>query len=116
ASSSFYFFFSSRRRHTRCLSDWSSDVCSSDLPAPTSADEVGKRHRGIAGGGNLRAAVFGINDGLVSNASLILGVAGASANNSTILLSRIAGPLAGATSMAAGDYVSGRSQRDRYEQ
>src|SRR5438876_3812553 len=45
-------------------------------PVPTSADEVGKRHRGIAGGGNLRAAVFGINDGLVSNASLILGVAG----------------------------------------
>jgi len=62
-------------------------------PAPTSADEVGKRHRGIAGGGNLRAAVFGINDGLVSNASLILGVAGASASNSTILLSGIAGLL-----------------------
>src|SRR5256884_2154482 len=71
-------------------------------PAPTSADEVGKRHRGIAGGGNLRAAVFGINDGLVSNASLILGVAGASANNSTILLSRIAGLLAGALFLGAG--------------
>src|SRR2546429_3473111 len=84
-------------------------------PAPTSADEVGKRHRGIAGGGNLRAAVFGINDGLVSNASLILGVAGASANNSTILLSGIAGLLAGALSMAAGEYVSVRSQREMYE-
>ena len=84
-------------------------------PAPTSADEVGKRHRGIAGGGNLRAAVFGINDGLVSNASLILGVAGASANNSTILLSGIAGLLAGAFSMAAGEYVSVRSQREMYE-
>src|SRR5213594_1763295 len=84
-------------------------------PAPTSADEVGKRHRGIAGGGNLRAAVFGINDGLVSNASLILGVAGASANNSTILLSGIAGLLAGAFSMAAGEYVSVRSQRELYE-
>src|SRR3989442_3346906 len=70
-------------------------------PAPTSADEVGKRHRGIAGGGNLRAAVFGINDGLVSNASLILGVAGASANNSTILLSGIAGLLAGGVFLAA---------------
>src|SRR2546423_12348063 len=61
-------------------------------PAPTSADEVGKRHRGIAGGGNLRAAVFGINDGLVSNASLILGVAGASADNNTPLPPRVAGP------------------------
>jgi VIT1/CCC1 family predicted Fe2+/Mn2+ transporter len=63
-------------------------------PALTSVEEIGKRHRGIAGGGNLRAAVFGINDGLVSNASLILGVAGASASNSTVLLSGIAGLLA----------------------
>jgi len=84
-------------------------------PAPTSVEEVGKRHRGIAGGGNLRAAVFGINDGLVSNASLILGVAGASASNGTILLSGIAGLLAGAFSMAAGEYVSVRSQREMYE-
>src|SRR2546425_2759496 len=76
-------------------------------PAPTSADEVGKRHRGIAGGGNLRAAVFGINDGLVSNASLILGVAGASADNSTILLSGIAGLLAGGLPHARGEGVFG---------
>src|SRR5258708_17632567 len=74
-------------------------------PAPTSPEQVGNRHRGVAGGGNLRAAVFGINDGLVSNASLILGVAGASANNTTILLSGIAVLLAGAFSMAAGEYV-----------
>src|SRR2546427_506862 len=80
-------------------------------PAPTSVEEIGKRHRGIAGGGNLRAAVFGINDGLVSNASLILGVAGASANNSTILLSGIAGLLAGALSLAARGDVSVRSRR-----
>jgi VIT1/CCC1 family predicted Fe2+/Mn2+ transporter len=84
-------------------------------PAPTSVEEIGKRHRGIAGGGNLRAAVFGINDGLVSNASLILGVAGASASNSTVLLSGIAGLLAGAFSMAAGEYVSVRAQREMYE-
>src|SRR5437660_5008790 len=84
-------------------------------PAPTSADEVGKRHRGIAGGGNLRAAVFGINDGLVSNLSLILGVAGASSNAGFILLSGVAGLLAGAFSMAAGEYVSVRSQREMYE-
>jgi VIT1/CCC1 family predicted Fe2+/Mn2+ transporter len=84
-------------------------------PLPTTLEEVGKRHRGVSGGGNLRAAVFGVNDGLVSNASLILGVAGASANNSVILLSGVAGLLAGAFSMAAGEYVSVRSQREMFE-
>lgn len=84
-------------------------------PLPTTLEDVGKRHRGIGGGGNLRAAVFGVNDGLVSNASLILGVAGASANNSIILLSGVAGLLAGAFSMAAGEYVSVRSQREMFE-
>ena len=84
-------------------------------PLPTTLEEVGKRHRGVSGGGNLRAAVFGVNDGLVSNASLILGVAGASANSSIILLSGVAGLLAGAFSMAAGEYVSMRSQREMFE-
>ena len=84
-------------------------------PLPTTLEEVGKRHRDVSGGGNLRAAVFGINDGLVSNASLILGVAGASANSSVILLSGVAGLLAGAFSMAAGEYVSVRSQREMFE-
>jgi VIT1/CCC1 family predicted Fe2+/Mn2+ transporter len=84
-------------------------------PAPTSVDEIGKRHRGFGAGGNLRAAVFGINDGLVSNLSLILGVAGASSNTGFILLSGVAGLLAGAFSMAAGEYVSVRSQREMYE-
>jgi VIT1/CCC1 family predicted Fe2+/Mn2+ transporter len=83
--------------------------------APTSVEEIGKRHRGVAGGGNLRAAVFGVNDGLVSNMSLILGVAGASPHSELVLLSGIAGLLAGAFSMAAGEYVSVRSQREMYE-
>ncbi len=73
------------------------------------------RHRGLSGGGNLRAGVFGVNDGLVSNASLILGVAGATANSDVIVLSGIAGLLAGAFSMAAGEYISVRSQREMYE-
>ena len=81
---------------------------------PTHIDQVGKRHA-TSGSGNLRAAVFGVNDGLVSNASLILGVAGAAAESTTILLSGIAGLLAGAFSMAAGEYVSVRSQREFYE-
>lgn len=73
-----------------------------------------KRHA-MVGGGNLRAAVFGVNDGLVSNTALILGVAGANAGNHVILLSGVAGLLAGAFSMAAGEYVSVRSQRELYE-
>jgi VIT1/CCC1 family predicted Fe2+/Mn2+ transporter len=84
---------------------------------PTSVDEIGRRHRGVGGarGGNLRAAVFGANDGLVSNASLILGVAGATSDRHLIGVSGIAGLLAGAFSMAAGEYVSMRSQREMFE-
>ena len=77
--------------------------------------EMGKRHRGMGSGGNLRAAVFGVNDGLISNASLIMGIAGATADNALILLSGAAGLIAGAFSMAAGEYVSVRSQREMYE-
>jgi VIT1/CCC1 family predicted Fe2+/Mn2+ transporter len=84
-------------------------------PRPTSIEEMAKRHRGVATGGNLRAAVFGVNDGLVSNVSLILGVAGASSNHTFVLLSGVAGLLAGAFSMAAGEYVSMRSQREMFE-
>ena len=81
---------------------------------PTNLAEVGRRHKGL-GGGNLRAAVFGVNDGLVSTASLVMGVAGAAAGNAVILLSGIAGLLAGAFSMAAGEYISMRSQREMFE-
>ena len=73
------------------------------------------RHRGLGGGGNLRAAVFGVNDGLVSNASLIFGVAGASADPNVVLLTGIAGLTAGAFAMAAGEFVSVRSQRELFE-
>jgi VIT1/CCC1 family predicted Fe2+/Mn2+ transporter len=73
------------------------------------------RHRGLGGGGNLRAAVFGINDGLVSNASLIFGMAGATADAKVVLLTGIAGLTAGAFAMAAGEFVSVRSQRELFE-
>lgn len=82
---------------------------------PTRLSEVGRRHHNVGASGTLRAAVFGVNDGLVSNASLILGVAGAVGSGSMILLSGIAGLLAGAFSMAAGEYVSMRSQREMFE-
>ncbi|MBZ0106995.1 MAG: VIT1/CCC1 transporter family protein [Sulfuricella denitrificans] len=81
---------------------------------PISLEQVGRRHKNM-GGGNLRAAVFGVNDGLVSNASLIMGVAGASGQSAMIMLSGIAGLLAGAFSMAAGEYLSVKSQREMYE-
>ena len=66
--------------------------------------------------GSLRAAVFGVNDGLVSNFSLVMGFAGADAKPEYILLAGIAGLLAGSFSMAAGEYVSIRAQRELFEQ
>jgi len=80
-------------------------------PMPTSLAQVGARHRGALGG-SLRAAVFGVNDGLVSNASLTLGVAGAGVAAGYVLTAGVAGMLAGALSMAAGEYISVRSQRE----
>jgi VIT1/CCC1 family predicted Fe2+/Mn2+ transporter len=82
---------------------------------PVTVKDVGQRHRSIAGGNNLRAAVFGVNDGLVSNVSLILGMAGAGAHNEVVLAAGLAGLLAGSLSMASGEYVSVRSQREMYE-
>ena len=81
---------------------------------PTSVAQMERRHKGY-GGGNLRAAVFGVNDGLVSNASLIMGVAGASAGAGSVITAGVAGLLAGALSMAAGEYISMRSQREMFE-
>jgi VIT1/CCC1 family predicted Fe2+/Mn2+ transporter len=60
----------------------------------------------------LRAAVLGANDGIVSTASLMLGVSAANASSSAILTAGIAGLAAGALSMAAGEYVSVSSQKD----
>lgn len=62
--------------------------------------------------GNFRAAVFGANDGLVSNLSLVMGMAASGVASSVVLLSGIAGLLAGAMSMGAGEFISVRSQRE----
>ena len=72
------------------------------------------RHRS-AGGNALRAAVLGANDGLVSNFSLVMGVAGAAMANQTILLTGVAGLLAGAISMALGEWISVQSSRELYQ-
>lgn len=86
--------------------------------AARSAAEVGDRERWHRSGrsGTLRAVIFGVSDGLVSNLSLVMGVTGAAAGNpSFILLAGIAGLLAGAFSMAAGEYISMQSQRELFE-
>jgi vacuolar iron transporter family protein len=98
----------------RGLSIYSAPISVAAHAMPTSLAEVGARHRGLLGG-SLRAAVFGVNDGLVSNVSLVLGVAGAGAASGYVLTTGVAGLLAGALSMAAGEYVSVRSQREMYE-
>jgi VIT1/CCC1 family predicted Fe2+/Mn2+ transporter len=71
------------------------------------------RHKSV-GGNALRAAVMGSNDGLVSNLSLIMGVAGATGGNKEIIVAGIAGLLAGATSMALGEWLSVQSSRELY--
>jgi vacuolar iron transporter family protein len=88
-------------------------------PEAAAAAEVAIRdeswHRAAGQSGTLRAAVFGINDGLVSNLALVMGFAGATTQNELIVLAGVAGLLAGAFSMAAGEYVSMRSQRELFE-
>lgn len=72
------------------------------------------RHRSVASGG-ARAAVFGASDGLVSNVALILGVAAADPAPAVVRLAGVAGLVAGAVSMAAGEYISMRSQAELFE-
>jgi VIT1/CCC1 family predicted Fe2+/Mn2+ transporter len=91
-----------------------------DVPASMRADELihSEVVRGLAArgraqlSGTLRAGVFGINDGLVSNIALVLGVVGGGASSGTVLLTGLSGLLAGALSMAAGEYISVSSQRE----
>lgn len=74
-----------------------------------------KIHAKINSGSNLRAAIFGINDGLVSNASLVFAMVGAGSENRTIIIAGVSGLLAGSFSMAAGEYISVKSQTELYE-
>ena len=81
--------------------------------------DIGRReswHRRGSRSGTLRAVIFGVSDGLVSNLSLVMGVAGASsASPRFVILAGVAGLLAGAFSMAAGEYISMQSQRELFE-
>jgi vacuolar iron transporter family protein len=92
------------RSHARTLGELSREAVT-----------TGERWHRTAGGGTLRAAVFGVSDGLVSNLSLVMGFAGASADAKFVLLAGLSGLLAGASSMAAGEYVSMKAQRELFE-
>ena len=96
------------RKHTQTLG-----YLTGDGGLPNLLPSEGHHRAGMAG--NIRAAVLGYNDGLVSNFALIMGVAGGTSNSNVILLAGVAGLLAGAFSMAAGEYLSVRVQRDVYE-
>jgi VIT1/CCC1 family predicted Fe2+/Mn2+ transporter len=94
------------RSHARILREVQTAGLSGDALA-----RLEGRHRSI-GGNALRAAVLGANDGLVSNLSLVMGVAGASLSARSILITGVAGLLAGACSMAMGEWVSVRSSSE----
>lgn len=76
---------------------------------------IESRHRALGGGNALRAAVLGANDGLVSNLALVAGFAGASPGQGTIVLAGVAGLLAGAASMALGEWISVTASREAAE-
>jgi VIT1/CCC1 family predicted Fe2+/Mn2+ transporter/rubrerythrin len=87
-------------------------------PSETPGAAIATRERWHRSGrsGTLRAVIFGVSDGLVSNLALVMGVAGAARDQSSfIILAGIAGLLAGAFSMAAGEYISMQSQRELFE-
>ena len=84
---------------------------------PSPREQIARRepwHRGDRSGA-LRAGVFGVSDGLVSNTALVMGVAGSGASHTVILLAGTAGLLSGSFSMAAGEYVSMASQREMFQ-
>jgi VIT1/CCC1 family predicted Fe2+/Mn2+ transporter len=85
--------------------------------SPDPRDRIAARERWHRGdrSGALRAAIFGVSDGLVSNTALVMGFAGSGAPRSTVLLAGVAGLLAGSFSMAAGEYVSMSGQREMFQ-
>jgi VIT1/CCC1 family predicted Fe2+/Mn2+ transporter len=101
-------FADDEERHARALASLVGDTRGEPI-----GSALARLQRGRAAGGNaLRAAVLGVNDGLVSNASLVMGVAGAGVASKDILVTGIAGLIAGACSMAMGEWISVQSSRE----
>ncbi len=108
------------RSHSRTLTTLAAPAsagpgASSTGEADVAAIVQGERWHRVDSGGTLRAAIFGVSDGLVSNLSLVIGVAGANPDGRFIILAGVAGLLAGAFSMGAGEFVSVTSQRELFE-
>jgi vacuolar iron transporter family protein len=99
------------RSHARILQALTAQM-PGGMPGPV-LGRIEGRHRG--GGNTLRAAVLGANDGLVSNLSLVAGVAGANTDTHVLLITGLAGMLAGACSMAMGEWLSVTSSRELYQ-
>jgi VIT1/CCC1 family predicted Fe2+/Mn2+ transporter len=100
------------RSHARLIEAAAQPVLRGGIAGGTLAQIEG-RHR--TGGNALRAAVLGANDGLVSNLSLVMGIAGAAFSERTVLVTGLAGLLAGACSMAMGEWLSVTSARELYQ-
>lgn len=100
------------RSHARLLSAIT-NISNTGMEGSNVAQMEG-RHRATSGN-TLRAAVLGANDGLLSNLSLVMGVAGANSSGQAILITGFAGLLAGACSMALGEWLSVQSSRELYE-
>jgi len=99
------------RSHSRTLSTMYSPGGTNDVAGIVR----GERWHRIDTGGQLRAAIFGVSDGLLSNLSLVIGIAGANPDGRFIILAGIAGLLAGSFSMGAGEFISVTSQRELFE-
>lgn len=103
------------RQHARTLSVLSGSGQQASAEGEVDSIVRGERWHRVDTGGQLRAAIFGVSDGLLSNLSLVIGVAGADPDGRFIILAGVAGLLAGAFSMGAGEYVSVTSQRELFE-
>lgn len=117
------------RQHARVLRKLASQASAADLAATVATQKMeanrpfdaqailanSENWHHADKSGTARAAVFGISDGLVSNTALVMGFAGGGIGSQTVLFAGIAGLLAGAFSMAAGEYVSVAGQRDLFE-
>jgi VIT1/CCC1 family predicted Fe2+/Mn2+ transporter len=103
------------RAHARTLARLVDD--SGDGSEPDPVRQIARRERWHRGdrSGALRAGVFGVSDGLVSNTALVMGFAGSGLSHSAILLAGVAGLLAGSFSMAAGEFISMSSQREMFQ-
>jgi vacuolar iron transporter family protein len=99
------------REHRRTMSR----LDRNEVPQPAAAIAHREGWHRTGGGGTLRATVFGVSDGLVSNSALVMGFAGAQTSGEFVLLAGVAGLLAGAFSMGSGEYVSMRAQKELFE-